>query len=55
MKILCDLETIHNLPHVRLGIDIDHTIITIVAIEEDRESKEQTLIGQAQFKARKVI
>lgn len=55
MKILCDLESIHNLPHVRLGIDVDHTIITIVAVEEDRESKQQTVIGQAQFKARKVI
>lgn len=55
MKILCDLDTIHHLPHVRLGIDIDHTTITIVAVEEDRESKQQTIIGQAQFEARKVI
>ena len=55
MKILCELDTIHNLPHVRLCIDIDHTLITIVATEEDRESKQQTIIGLAQFEAKKII
>lgn len=55
MKILYEGNSIHNLEHVRLGIDIDGRKITIVAIEEDNETKETTVIGHAQFIAKKII
>lgn len=55
MKILYDGLSIDNLPHVRLGIDIDGRKITLVATEEDRETKEITVIGCAHFDAKNVI
>ena len=55
MKILIDNSSIHLLENVRLGIDIDGNRITIVVTEEDSKTKEMTLIGCAQFDAKKVI
>lgn len=55
MKILYDGNSIHNLEHVRLGIDIDGHTITLIATEEDNETKQITVIGTAQFNAKKVI
>lgn len=55
MKILIDNSSIHLLENVRLGIDIDGNRVTIVAMEEDSKTEEMTLIGRAQFDAKKVI
>lgn len=55
MKILIDNSSIHLLENVRLGIDIDGNRITIVATEEDSKTKEITVIGCAQFDAKRPI
>ena len=55
MRILFEKDTIGSLPHVRLGIDIIGREITLVATEEDSETKEITVIGTAKFKAKKTL
>ena len=53
MRILFEKDTIGSLLHVRLGIDIIGREITLIATEEDSETKEITVIGTAKFKAKK--
>lgn len=55
MRILFEKDAIGSLPHVRLGIDIAGREITLVAMEEDGETKEITIIGTAKFKAKKTF
>lgn len=55
MRILFEKDTIGNLPHVRIGIDITGREITLVATEEDSETKEITIIGTAKFNAKKTL
>lgn len=44
MRFLLEKEVIGSLPHVRIGVDIVGREITIVAVEEDSETKETTVI-----------
>lgn len=55
MRILFEKDTIGSLPHVRIGVDIVGREITIIATEEDSETKEITVIGTAKFKANKAF
>lgn len=55
MKFLLEKEVIGSLPHVRIGVDIVGREITIIATEEDSETKETTVIGAAKFKANKAF
>lgn len=55
MRFLLEKEVIGSLPHVRIGVDIVGREITIVAVEEDSETKETTVIGTAKFKANKAF
>lgn len=55
MRILFEKDTTGSLPHVRIGVDIIGREITLVAMEEDSETKEITIIGTAKFNAKKTL